>query len=119
MDINISEPLPNSKPGYQTIHNLTITGKNIGHINIEYTTEEDIQAFKKAKRKLKIGQPFKARIYIDVSKTGIKANELGKETLKEIATVIKNRFKELEDRDIGIIELYKDRKNIIGRISNL
>jgi len=119
MDINISEPLPNSKPGYQTTHDFTITGKSIGHINVEYTTEEDIQAFKKAKRKPKIGQPFKAIIYIDVSKTGIKANELGKESLKEIATAIKNRFQGLEDRDIGIIELYEERKNIIGCISSL
>lgn len=119
MQTTISEPLSESKTGYQTVHDLTVAGKKIGYINVEYATPEDIQAFKKAKRKLRTGQPFKARIYIDVTKAGIKTNILGKENLLEIATAIKKRFQGLEDRDIGIIELYEGRKNVIGCISTL
>jgi len=119
MEIQISESKPESKIGYETIHDIYLDNKNVGYVIVQYATKEDIKAFKKSKRKLKIGQPFGVRLCIDADKGGVTTSEIGKPNIIRIVDLLKSRFSGLEERDVGIIEFDKGKKNIIGKISNL
>jgi len=114
--IEISEPLPGSQIGYKTTHSINIDGKYVGRIEVGYMTQSDVKTFKKyAKRKVKVGQPFGVQIFIDSIK-GRSAKDLGREKLAEIVATAKSKFIGLEARDIYILEINKDGKNvIIGR----
>ena len=62
--ISVSEPLPESKTGLNSVHNLLLDGKRIGYIDVSYMQKEDVKTFQKyTKRKLKAGQPFSVRLY--------------------------------------------------------
>jgi hypothetical protein len=119
MKIQISDPKPESKIGYETIHDIHLDNKNVGYVIIQYATKEDIKAFKKSKRKFKVGQPFGVRLCIDVDKGGMTASEIGKPKIMKIVDSLKSTFSGLEERDVGIIEYNGGKKNIIGKISNL
>ncbi len=118
--IEISEPLPESKPGFTTVHNILLDGKRIGRVEVTYLQEDDIKAFKKyAKRKLFAGQPYGTRILIDAKEAHVTASELGKSGLLEVVAAAKEKFKGLEDRDIYLLELTDAGKKIICRGSEL
>lgn len=118
--IRISESLSESKIGFNTVHNILRDDKRIGYVNVGYIQKEDIKTFQKyTKRKLKVGQPFAVQIFIDATKGGVRVSDLGSTGLKEIVEAVKEMFSGLEDRDIYLIELDGDKKNIIGRASNL
>ena len=117
--IEVSESLPESKTVYRTVHNITSDGKYIGYVDVGYLQKGDLKTFRRTKRKLKLGQPFGVQIFIDVNKGGVDASELGRETLLEIVNVLKTKFKGLEERDIYILELYGEKRNIIGRATDI
>ena len=118
--IELSEPLPESKPGLTTTHDILLDGKRIGYVEVTYLQEDDVKAFKKyAKRKLFTGQPYGTRIFIDAKGTHITSSELGKSGLSEIVAAAKEKFKGLEDRDIYLLELTDVGKKIICRASEL
>ena len=117
--IDISEALPESKIGFNTVHNLLQDTKRIGYIDVSYLQKEDAKTFQRyTKRKLKAGQPFSMQVFIDAS-SGISAATLGSEDLKEIVNTLKEKFSGLEDRDIYILELDAGKKNIVKRASAL
>lgn len=118
--IEISEPLPQSKVGFTTIHDIFSDGKRIGHVEVGYIQKNEVKTFQKyTKRKLFVGQPFGTQIFIDVKGTGVTADELGKNSLLEIVAVMKEKFKGLEERDIYMLELGDAGKKIIYRASEL
>ena len=112
---NISEPLPDSKPGYRTTHTITLDGNQVGTIIIEYAQQGDVDAFKKMKT-LKVGEPFKVTITIENKENTAPVKT---EDLQEIVKFIKRKLKGLRDNDIYLIEIKDGRKNIIGRASQL
>lgn len=114
--IEISEPLPDSEPGYRTVHNISLNGKYIGYVDVSYLRQEDVKTFQKyTKRKLKAGQPFGVQVFIDVSKGGVKSAEIGAQGLLEIVNALKKKLEGLEERDIFILELEAGRKRPIAR----
>lgn len=118
--IEISEPLPESKPGLTTTHDIFLDRKRIGYIEVTLLQEDDVKAFKKyTKRKLLVGQPYGMRIFIDARGTRVIASELEKSVLSEIVAAAKGKFKGLEDRDIYLLELTDAGKKIICRASGL
>lgn len=118
--IRISEPLSESKNNFRTVHDILRDDKRIGYVDVGYIQKEDIKTFQKyTKRKLKLGQPYGVQVFIDATKSGVKVRELGNIGLKEIIDALKGTFKELEEKDIYILELEGGKKNIIGRASNL
>lgn len=109
-----------SEIGFRTIHNILSDCKYVGYVDVGYLRKKDAKTFKKyVKRKLRVGQPFGARIFIDISKGGVKARELGREGLLEVVKAIKEKFESLEEKDIYLIELDAGQKNILGRASAL
>lgn len=118
--IEISEPLPDSDPRYKTVHNISLNGKYIGYVDVSYLRQEDVKTFQKyTKRKLKAGQPFGVQVFIDISKGGVKATDIGTQGLLQIVNALKQKLEGLEDRDIFIIELEAGRKRPIGRGGNI
>ena len=114
--IEISEPLPDSEPGYKTVHNISLDGKYIGYVDVSYLRQEDVKTFQKyTKRKLKAGQPFGVQVFIDISKGGVKATDIGTQGLLQIVNALKQKLEGLEDRDIFILELEAGRKRPISR----
>ncbi len=119
--IEISEPLPESKPGLTTLHDILLDGRRIGYVEVTYLQEDDVKAFKKyAKgRKLSVGKPYGTRVFIDTKGSHVTAAQLGKERLSEIADAAKSKFDGLEDRDIFLLEITDGGKKIISRASEL
>lgn len=116
--IDISEPLPESKVGYKTVHSIMLNGKRIGYVNVEYIQKDEVKSFRKhTKRKLKIGQPFGVHVVIDATKNGVKASDMGKEGLLRMINALLEKFRRLEKRDIYILELNEKGKEVIGRAS--
>jgi len=112
--IEISEALPESKFGDSTSHIISMDGKHLGHLNVEYAQKEDVEAFKKL-RNLRLGEPFRCTVSVE----DVEGTELEKEVLREIVKAVKRRFKGLRDGDIYIVEIRGGSKNFIGRASNL
>ncbi len=118
--IDISDPLPNSKPSLNTIHDILLDGKRIGYVEVGYLRKEDVKTFQKyAKRKLKAGKPFGVQVFIDAVGGGVGVKELGEDRLQIIVKEIVRKFEGLEERDIHIIELAQAGKKVIGRASEL
>lgn len=110
----ISEALPESKAGYRTAHNITLDGRIIGSLSVEYAQKEDVEAFKKM-RTLHVDEPFRGTIKID-NKENVDTKT---EDVQEVVKVVKRKFKGLRDGDIYLIEIKGGHKNIIGRASQL
>jgi len=51
--------------------------------------------------------------------SGIGADEIGNERLLEIVTAVKRKLHGLEDRDIFLIEIDKERKKLIGKADDM
>jgi len=51
--------------------------------------------------------------------SGTGADEIGNERLLEIVTAVKTKLHGLEDRDIFLIEIDKERKELIGKASDM
>ena len=117
--IDVSEPLPESTTGHKTIHHIKSDENYIGYIEASYLQKKDVKAFKRLKRKLKVGQPFGVQVFIDVEKSGVTASTLGKEGLLEIVESLKAKLKGVEERDIYIMELLGKKRNMIGRATDL
>ena len=117
--IDVSEPLPESTMGYKTIHHINSDGSYIGFVEVGYLQKKDVKTFKRLKRKLRTGQPFGVQVFIDVEKSGVTASMLGKEGLLELVESLKAKFKGLEERDIYILERLGEKRNIIGRVTDL
>jgi len=117
--IEISEPLPGSKSGYKTLHDILKNGRRIGYVDAGYLTAEDVKTFRRSKRKLSVGQPFGVQVSIDVPKGGVSARDLGKEGLREVVEAVMKKLPGLEERDIYVIEILPAGRNLIGRASSL
>ena len=58
-------------------------------------------------------------MFIDVEKSGVTASTLGTEGLLELVESLKAKLKGLEDRDIYIMERLGEKRNMIGRATDL
>jgi hypothetical protein len=114
----ISEPQEGSKPGFRTIHTISLYDKLIGRAVIEYLQPEDVKAFTKINRSLKAGDPFQARIFID-SSPGTSAQELGSKGLAEVVKALKKPAKGVRDRDIFIVSVEGGREKLMGRAESI
>jgi len=111
--IDISEPSPQSKAGFTTIHDRLLKGKRIGHVE-EYIQKNEVKTlWQYTKRKLFVGQTFGTQIFLDVKENGVPANKPGKNSLLAIVASMKDRFDGLEERDFYILELGNAGKKII------
>jgi len=116
--VEISEPQASSQPGSRTVHIVSLDGNQVGRLVIEYLHEEDVKAFSKINRDLKVGDPFQIRLFID-SSSGVTADGLVSEGLEDIVKVIKRRAKGLRERDIFLVAVEGGRERLIGRAENL
>lgn len=117
--IKISEPLSGSEPGYRTFHDILLRGKRIGYVDAAYLQKGEVKAFRRTKRKLRVGQPFGVRLFIDAVQGGISANDLGREGLADLVDAVMARFKGLDGRDLYLLELGTNGKTALGRGSTL
>lgn len=117
--IEISESLEGSEPGVRTLHDILLDGSKIGRVDAGYIGKKDLKTFKRLKRKLKAGQPFGVKVFIDSVECKVSASDLGFEGMKELAERLKEKLKGLEDRDIYIMEITPSRKEIVGRWDKL
>ena len=117
--IEISEPLSGSEPGYRTRHDILLRGKRIGYIDVAYLQKGEVKAFRRTKRKLRVGQPFGVRLFIDAVRSGVSADELGHERLVDLANAVLAKFTGLDSRDLYLLELGKNGKAALGCASNL
>ena len=118
--INISGPLPESRVGFRTVHDILLNGRRIGYVNVEYIQKDEVKSFRKyTKRKLKVGQPFGVHVFIDAARNGVKASDLGKGGLLKLIDALMEKFRGLEKRDIYILELNEKGKDVVGRASEL
>ncbi len=111
--VSVSEPLPESKPGINTSHTVSLDGKPFGRVLVEYAQEDDVSAFKKV-RTLHAGEAFKCTISIEADE-----GEPKKEDMLEVAKTVKKKFKGLRDADIYFVDARGGKKNFIGRASNI
>jgi ssDNA-binding Zn-finger/Zn-ribbon topoisomerase 1 len=116
--VEISEPQASSQPRFRTIHTLSIDGKAVGRVIIEYLQEEDVKAFSKINRDLKVGDAFQARVFID-SSSGVTADQLASKGLGDVVKVLKRRGKGLRERDIFLVAVEGGRERLVGRVENL
>jgi hypothetical protein len=93
--ITISEPIPESKEGYRSIHNITSNESKIGTIEVNYLQRDEVKAFKRLKRKLKAGHPFNVKVVLNAEDQLIAKN-----IISEVIKVAVDSFKGLESRDI-------------------
>ncbi|MCJ7634796.1 hypothetical protein MUP77_20695 [Candidatus Bathyarchaeota archaeon] len=114
----ISEPQDGAKPKFHSIHSLSLEGKVIGRVAIEYLQEEDVKAFGKINRNLKVGDAFKARIFID-SSSGVTVESLGSKGLAEIVETLKKRGKGIRERDIFVVAVENGKEKLVGRAESL
>jgi len=120
MGVEISEPSPESELGFRTVHEIQLNGEYVGFVDVGYLRKNDVKTFQRyAKRKLKAGQPFGVQLFIDVSKSGVAAKQIGLACLREIIQAIKSKFGELDDRDIYVLEVVAGNKKPLGRGENL
>jgi hypothetical protein len=118
--IEISEPLPESKVDLRTVHDILLDGKRVGHVNVEYIQKDEVKTFRKyTKRKLKVGQPFGVHVFIDAVRNGVKASDLGKDGLLKLIDALIEKFRGLEKRDIYVLELNENGKEIVGKASEI
>lgn len=117
--IEISEPLPGSKPGYRTLHDILRDGKRIGCVDAGYLTAADVKTFRRSKRRLSLGQPFGVQVFIDTAREGVSAKDLGREGLRDVVDAVKRKLVGLEEKDIYILELLPAGRNPVGRASSL
>jgi hypothetical protein len=117
--IEISEPLSGSELGYRTRHDILLRGKRIGYVDVAYLQKSEVKAFRRTKRKLRVGQPFGVRLYIDAVQGGTAADDLGHEGLVDLVNAVMAKFKGLDGRDLYLLELGKNGKTALGRASNL
>lgn len=116
MGVEISEALPESEPEVRTVHEIRLNGKYVGFVDVGYLRKQDVKTFQRyAKRKLKAGQPFGVQLFIDASKSGITAKQIGLAGLQEIVKAVKTKFVGLEDRDIYVLEVVAGNKKPLGR----
>jgi len=60
--IEVSEPLPQSKPSVLTVHNIFSEGKCIERVEVRYIQEDEVKTYGKyTKRKLFVGSPMGRR----------------------------------------------------------
>ncbi|MFQ6075164.1 MAG: hypothetical protein ACE5Z5_03360 [Candidatus Bathyarchaeia archaeon] len=116
--IEISEPLPESKQGYNTVHDILLEGERIGSVSVGYLRKDEIKAFRRTKRRLRVGQPFGVQVFIDTS-GGKKAESSDRRVLREIVNALMTKFKGLEERDIYLLEVSETGKKVIGRATSL
>jgi hypothetical protein len=116
--VAISEPQESSKPGFRTIHTISLYDKPIGRAVIEYLQPEDVKAFTKISRSFKAGDPFQMRVFID-SSLGTSAQALGSKGLAEVVKALKKRAKGVRDRDIFIVSVEGGREKLIGRAESI
>ena len=112
--IVISEPLPDSKEGYRSIHDIISNESKIGRVEVNYMQSDEVKAFKRLKRKLKVGHPFNVKVVLDAED-----QLLTKDTLSEVVQATVNSFKGLEPRDIYVIKENKSGKKYLGKGSSL
>lgn len=116
MAVEISEASPESEPGFRTVHEIRLNGKYVGFVDVGYLKKEDVKTFQRyAKRKLRAGQAFGVQLFIDVSKSGVTAKQIGLAGLREIVQAVKTKFGGLEDRDIYVLEVAAGNKKPLGR----
>ena len=112
--VAVSEPLPESKPGINTVHTLSLDGKPFGRVTVECAKEDDVSAFKKV-RTLHLGEAFKCTVSIE----NAEGTEPKKEDMLEVAKNVKRKFKGLRNADIYFVDTREGKKNFIGRASNI
>ena len=112
--VKVSDALPSSKLGFQTSHTISMDGKEVGSLAVEYAQKEDVEAFKKF-RSLSVGEPFKATIAV----VGSEGAEPKREDLREMVKAAKRKVKGLRDRYIYLVEVKGGSKNLIGKASDL
>jgi len=117
--IDVSEPLPESKTGYKTIHHLKADGRYIGYVEVGYLQKADLKTFKRLKRKLRAGQPFGVQVFLDAEKSGVTAATLGSDGLVALVEALKATFKGLEARDIYLLEAVGTKRIILGSAIDL
>jgi len=111
--ITISEPLPDSKKGYRSIHDILSNNSKIGSVEVNYLQSDEAKAFKRLKRKLKVGHPFNVKVILDAED-----QLLTKDTLAKVVQTTLNSFKGLEPRDIYVMKENKSGKEYIGKGSS-
>ena len=112
--IAISKPLPESKEGYHSIHNITSNESKIGTIEVNYLQRDEVKAFKRLKRKLKAGHPFNVKVVLNAEDQLITKN-----IISEVIKAAVDSFKGLELRDIYVIKENKSGKDYLGKASSL
>lgn len=116
----LSEPLPGSKSGSQSIHEILMDGKKIGTVEVNYLDKAEAKTFGKySKRKLKVGQPFGVRVMIESTEYGVGADQLGQEGMRALVDAVTAELPGLEDRDMYVLEITSKGKKMIGRGSQL
>ena len=116
MSVEISEALPESEPEVRTVHEIRLNGKYVGFVDVGYLRKNDVKTFQRyAKRKLKAGHPFGVQLFIDASKSGFTAKQIGLAGLQEIVKAVKTKFVGLEDRDIYVLEVVTGNKKPLGK----
>ena len=116
MGVEISEASPESEPGFRTVHEIRLNGKYVGFVDVGYLRKKDVKTFQRsAKRKLRAGQPFGVQLFVDASKSGVTAKQIGLAGFQEIVQAVKTKFGELEDRDIYVLEVVAGNKTPLGR----
>ena len=116
--VEISEPQVTSQPGFRTTHILSLDGRDVGRVVIEYLQEEDVKAFSKIHRDLKTGDAFQARVFIN-SSSGVTVDKLRNKGVADIVKALKRRARGLRERDIFIVSVEGDRERLVGRAENL
>ena len=111
--IAISEPLPESKEGYCSIHIITSDESKIGTIEVNYLQRDEVKAFKRLKRKLKAGHPFNVKVVFNAEDQLIT-----KKVISEVIEAAIESFKGLEPRDIYVIKENKSGKKYLGKGSS-
>lgn len=112
--VEVSEALPEPEPGVKTLHTVSLDGRSVGQLTVEYAQKEDVETFKRL-RNLHIGDAFKGTITISDTE---KANPKDKD-FQEIVKAAKRKFKGLRDNDIYVVTVKDGQTNFIGRASNL
>jgi hypothetical protein len=112
--IVISEPLPDSKEGYRSIHDITSDESKIGRIEVNYLQRDEAKSFKRLKRKLKAGHPFNVKVVLNAEDQLIT-----KDKISEVIQAAVNFFNGLEPRDIYVVKENKSGKEYLGKGSSL
>ena len=116
LGVEISEASPASEPGIRTVHEIRLNGEYVGFVDVGYLRKEDVKTFQRsAKRKLSVGQPFGVQLFIDASKSGVTAKQIGLAGLQEIVRAVKTKFVGLEDKDLYVLEVVAGNKKPVGR----